>query len=433
MIFNIILTVDSVCLKHLETKLTDKDIPHQSSLATASLHTAAPLKMGCAEQVNVSQVVDHLKQLTTKRDTSDTSQASATISSPERDTKDTTQHGTGTNHGDEVSKESIVRSKVKGKTRDIEDDTRDMESNTRNITGKTRDMKGNSRDMKGNTTDRKDKLMAVDLSDTRAVWILENSKWEKLCGLSEECPYAGCIALVSDDLVILDKDVTLSFSLSTKQWKRLKQMPTSRLYSSAVVVDEKLIAIGGWANETESSVCEIFHVKQNKWSSAASLPVPLTKPLVAVLAGHIYILPLKDELSSTHAQLLMYDPLSNTYTHRARLPSNIDNTYGACLVGVTDMLYLLGGVEDLAWQYSPHTDQWIQLVTSTLRHDNGCCAVLRDNNILLCGGDDNFEEIDACSFDMIEEYNTVTQQWKILDIRLPITYRQDWSSVSNVM
>ena len=64
--------MDSDCLKHLETKLADKDISQQSSLATASLHTAASLKMSHAHQVNVSQVVDHLKQMKTVRNTTDT-------------------------------------------------------------------------------------------------------------------------------------------------------------------------------------------------------------------------------------------------------------------------------------------------------------------------------------------------------------------------
>ena len=70
--FNIILTVDSDCLKYLETKLVGKDIPQESSLATTSLHTAASLNMSQAHKVNVSQVVDHLKQLKMVRNTTDT-------------------------------------------------------------------------------------------------------------------------------------------------------------------------------------------------------------------------------------------------------------------------------------------------------------------------------------------------------------------------
>ena len=386
--------MDSDCLKHLDTKLEDKGIQQQSPLESPPLHTGASLRMNSAEQVNVSQVVDHLKQLKTERDTTDnTPQTTATISSPKRDITDTTQppkgpssraSGAAMSHVEDASKAPVLKRAVKGNTRDI---------------------KGSTRDMKANT------LMAVHTrrEDTRGVWVLENSEWVKLCKLPDECSMTGCICPVLDDLVVVYKDITLSFSLSTKQWKRLKQMPTSRQVSSAVVVNEKLFVMGGQFDGKESNVCEIFHVKDNKWSSAASLPVPLSKPLVAVLLGHIYILPQKKELSGTHTQLLVYDPLLKNYTSRAPLPGNIRSTDDACLVGVANMLYLLGGVERLSWQHNLHTNQWIQLVTPTARYSlrNGCCAVVRANNILLCGAY-------TCKGlvvkgNMIEEYSTVTQ------------------------
>ena len=187
------------------------------------------------------------------------------------------------------------------------------------------------------------------------------------------------------------------------------------------------MVVGGKIDGKDSNVCEILHVKHNKWSTGASLPKPLKKPLLTVLASRVFILPQDYDLPTIfRTQLLMYDPLSNTYSHRARLPSNIHNTIGACLVGVTDMLHLLGG---MSWQYNYRTDQWIQLVTPTANYDSwdGCCAVVRDNNILLCGGS---KGRDKCN--MIEEYNTVTQQWKVLDIHLPFQYDQDCSAVFNV-
>ena len=290
------------------------------------------------------------------------------------------------------------------------------------------------RDITGNTRDMKDKLIAVDIGDTRAVWVLEDTKWIKLCNVPKECPKYGCICLVCDDIVIVSRPVTLLFSLSTKQWKKLSRMPNSRYFTSAVAIDDKLMVEGGQIDDKHSDVCEILNVKHNKWSTAASLPKPLCYPLITVLACRVFILPQDNDLPSVfRTQLLMYDPLSNNYTHRARLPSSIRSTRGACLVGVTDMLYLLGGEEGLSWQYNPLTDQWIQLVTPTARYNfigvsgySGCCAVVRDN-ILLCGGSKGNDHLN-----MIEVYNTVTQQWKVLDIRLPFQYDQRWSSVFSV-
>ena len=292
-----------------------------------------------------------------------------------------------------------------------------------------RDVTEKTGDIEGNTKDTNDKLMAVDVFHSKAVWVLEVGKWGKLCGLPNECLECCCISLVCDHLVFVCKHVTLSFSLSTKQWKRLKQMPTSRSSSSAVVLNEKLFVMGRSFEWNILNVCEILHVKHNLWSSAPSLPVPIGKPLLAALLSRIYILPQRRQLSSKRTHLLVYDPLSFTYEYRAKLPGNIDSTLGACLVGVTDMLYLLGGDEGLAWQYNPNTNLWIQLVTPTARYDwhRGCCPVVTDDNILLCGGGTE----GGCPWSMIEEYSTKTQQWKVLDIHLPFEYGHHWSSAFN--
>ena len=271
-----------------------------------------------------------------------------------------------------------------------------------------------------------DKQIAVDVGATMAMWVREDSQWVKLCNVPEECPKYGCICLVSNDIVIVSSDATLLFSLSTKQWKKLSRMPTSRDYTSAVAIGDNLMVVGCEVDDKDSNVCEILQVKHNKWSTAASLPKPLRKPLITALACRVFILPQDKDLPRVfRTRLLMYDPLSNTYTRKARLPRKIRSTRGACLVGVTDMLYLLGGEEGLSWQYNYHTDQWIQLVTPTAKYSPlyGCCAVTRDNNILLYGWD---------VINLMGEYNTVTQQWKeLFDTPLPFVYCQFLSSVFN--
>ena len=85
------------------------------------------------------------------------------------------------------------------------------------------------RDIESNTRDMKNNLMAIglDLDDTTGVWVLEDTKWVKLYNLTDEYPEYRRICLVSNDIVIVSRDATLLFSLSTKQWKKLSRMPTS--------------------------------------------------------------------------------------------------------------------------------------------------------------------------------------------------------------
>ena len=389
---SLLSAVNDDCLDHMKTNKTDKDEAQQSPVATPPPLPRASVTINRAEPVS-QEVMEQIMRLMMERDKRDKS-SQVSLASP-----------------------SPVPGAAMGSTREVSEDP---------LTATDVRRESNTRDMK-------DKLIAVDIHDTREMWVLEDTKWEELCKVHEDCSEGGCICLVSNDIVIVSHDVTLLFSLSTKQWKKLSKMPTSRSWTSAVAVDDKLMVIGGEVDDKHSKVFEILHVKYNKWSSAASLPKPLRKPLIAVLACRVFLLPQNHDSSVVFStKLCSYDPLSNTYTHRARLPNNIRSTLGACMVGVTDMLYLLGGEQGLSRQYNPHSDQWIQLVTPTARYyanlpfaHPGYCAVVRDNTILLCGGSKGMDERN------IEEYNTVTQQWKVLDIHLPFLYYQSESYVFN--
>ena len=374
----------------------NREEAQQSKVATPFPHTVSPFTMDSAEQVSW-EVMEQIMQLEIERDTRDKS-----------------------------TQVSLASSSVLGATMGR---TREVSENPLTGTDVPRDIKGKPRD-------RQDKLIAVDSHyidyclGSRAVYVLEDTEWVNLYfppPPAHQCIYHN-ISIVSNNIVIMSTDATLLFSLSTKQWKTLSQMPTSRYCTSAVVIDDKLMVVGGTEDFSDSNVCEILQVTHDRWFTAASLPKSLVKPLITVLASRVFILPCGKLPRVFRTRLLMYDPFINTYTHRARLPSDIRSTYGACLVGVTDMLYLLGCGEGLSWQCNPLTDQWIQLVTPTARYDYGnCCAVVRDNNILLCGGSKVRNE-----GNIVEEYNTVTQQWKVLDIHLPFQYDDYNCSVFNV-
>ena len=400
---------------------SERDTKDTTQQATGTLTSSKrDTKDTILEAIGTFSSSEGVKEMfTTQRAADALSILSKQKSSRDRHTMDTTQQATGTNGTDEVSDDY-------DDDEDDDDDGDDDNDDDDEVVLVRSNLKG--KDIGG-------KLTAIDILFTKRVWILRyidsEMFWEKLRGLLEECPEKGCICLVANDLVVLDENVTSSFSLSTSQWKRLSTMPTSRSLSSAVVVSEKLYVIGGQVDGKDCKVCEIFDLKSDKWSSAAPLPEPIGSPLVAVLAGRIHILPQKNELSGTSTRFFVYDPSSNYYTLRAGLHSNIHSTRGTCLVGVTDMLYLLGGEEGLSWQYSPNTDQWIQLVRPLGKYNHflGCCAVVMDNSILLCGGK---SPEGGTPWTMIEEYSTVTQQWKVTGICLPFMYNQHTSSVSSI-
>ena len=296
--------------------------------------------------------------------------------------------------------------------------------------------------MKLEMGDKKNVLLAVDVFEKRAVWMMSDTQWIMCGGVPARCPTRSvCFGKVSGGIIVTggwDTENTRCslqchyFSVATKHWKKLSNMMTPRYLASAVEIDDmKLMVLGGRNNTGLAvAVCEILDVQRNEWASAAGMPKPGDDVLVAMASGSVFIVP--QEKITDRTCITVYYPSADTYTEKARLPDNILNSTGACMVGVRDMVYLFGarGVERFALQYNPADDQWIKLTPPSAEYswDYGCCAIccaiVRDKNILLCGG--------SVWCNMIEEHNVEKQEWKILDTCLPFSYRDSCSCVVNL-
>ena len=219
------------------------------------------------------------------------------------------------------------------------------------------------------------------------------------------------------------------FSLSTRQWRRLPNMPTARYDASAVAFDGMLLVFGG-KNESYKylDVCEKLHMSADEWSSAACIMEPLRQPLVATASGKVFII-LRDSPITAGTKIQQYDPTSDSFSWAGELPEYIRNTALASLVAVDNKLYLLGGRQSLAVQYSLSADQWTQLPSQPTAWYSpwGCCALAHGGKILLCGGR---KHDDSC--DLVEEYDMQTQQWKMADVKLPFHFMFVSSHVASI-
>ena len=280
---------------------------------------------------------------------------------------------------------------------------------------------------------RKNPLLAVDVRDTRAVWMRESTEWVKQCDVPDECPkyYSVCVSRVSDGLVVAGGRMVGTvfepssqchhFSLFTGKWRQLENMRTPRYWASAAEVEEMMLVVVG-GNETggrKSDVCERLDVMRGEWSSAASLPKPLLHPLVAAAAGQVYILEQWSFSGTPNFLFVAYDPASDTHKEKTSLPEHVNDTNLASLVGVADKIYLFGGRQKLALQYEPATEQWHELVSSTAMVSNEYYPfeyypIVRSTDILLCAG----ERCRSIS------YNVETKHWRVLDVCLPFRYFQ---------
>ena len=208
------------------------------------------------------------------------------------------------------------------------------------------------------------------------------------------------------------------FSVHTRRWSRLPDMPTARRFVSAFMLANALMVLGGEDKHgNKLAVCEKFHMTDGVWSSSAPMIEPLIRPLVAVATNKVYIVPRRSPISPG-IMMQKYDNTAGWFSRVSQLPQNVRNTFYACLVAADENLYLLGGEQRLAIQYSPAADQWTQLLSQPSgEYVWGCCGVVHDGKLLLCGG-----ETEGNDRNFVEELDISTQQWKITDVKLPFYF-----------
>ena len=276
-------------------------------------------------------------------------------------------------------------------------------------------------------------LIAVNNSQ---LWVQTSSTWERQSAIPiKEAIDHICFCSVPGAIISLGgRDYTQAmshcyhFSQSTCQWKSLPDMPTARYGVSAIVLSDILFVFGGrYDVDNECNVCEKFHMRDDVWSPAASMMEEMFEPLVATALGKVFIMPRGSGISPD-SKIQQYDPTADSFSWAAQIPEYVQDTQETCLVAAGDKLYLFGGEDNLAVQYSPAVEQWVRLQSQPPNmYGFGCCAVVHGGKILLCGG-----STDDFHYNMVEEYDVQTQQWKVADFKLPIDFSWDSAHVLNI-
>ena len=261
----------------------------------------------------------------------------------------------------------------------------------------------------------------------RSVWVRMGSVWEKQPDVLPEehpdwfmsfCAVPDGIVAIGGGLMANVSSMCHHFSVHTRRWSRLPDMPTARCDVSVVMLGNVLMVLGGCdKHHNDLAVCEKFHMTEGVWSSSAPMLEPLYKPLLAVVTNKVYIVPRRSTISPG-TMMQQYDNTADRFSRAAQLPQHVRDTGHACLVAADEKLYLLGGEQSLAVQYSPAADQWTQLLSQPpARYPLGCCGVVHDGKLLLCGG-----ETEGNYWSLVEEFDISTQQWKITDVKLPFPF-----------
>jgi N-acetylneuraminic acid mutarotase len=223
-----------------------------------------------------------------------------------------------------------------------------------------------------------------------------------------------------------------AYDPKTNTWRRVADMPTSRAAPATAVVDNKIYVIGGHSgidrrivNIKTSVAVEVYNPQTDTWERKQEMPVPRRQFGVGVVAGKIYaiggyVLPQdrKPEEPGRVDLVKVYDPATNTWARRAKMPTKRDG-FGVGVVN--NHIYAIGG---RGWpqvgpggpflkvieEYDPKINRWRQ------KHEIpdlrlSFSTVVLDDVIYLIGGFIWQDRIPQY-LSTVDTYNPATEEWR---------------------
>lgn len=220
---------------------------------------------------------------------------------------------------------------------------------------------------------------------------------------------------------------TSSFSSVDSSWTDGEKMPSERLESSAVTLDNKIYVIGGMDERGSTDVVEVYDTDTNKWSKVSSLPERLDHPAAATFEGKIYVAGGFNSSGVSTKFLFVYDPVTDKWQRAADMPT----ARGALTAKFVDgILYAIGGDETVLYDlnkvynpqgvvtsneaYDPETNSWTVKSPMPTPRDHLTSAVIGESIYVLGGRQPDigplFKDLNSN-----ERYDPVNDTWQMLE------------------
>jgi len=203
---------------------------------------------------------------------------------------------------------------------------------------------------------------------------------------------------------------------ASNSWTTRAPIPTNRALASADVIDGKLYVVGGCinsdCNSSPTNRLEMYDPATNSWTTKTSMPTARAAMTAGVIAGKLYVVGGFRFCSGSCPiinTLEVYDPVTNSWTTKAPMPTARAQMGGAVIDG---KLYVIGGTTNgtapgrLATLevYDPSTNAWTTKASMpTSRLGLGAAEV---NSVLYAVGGYN-----GAVLDIAEAYNAATDSW----------------------
>lgn len=178
------------------------------------------------------------------------------------------------------------------------------------------------------------------------------------------------------------------------EWTTRAQMPTGRWELATCVVDGKIYAIGGGSGTSTSfnnvetfSAVEMYDPETDTWTTRADMPTSRGYHCANVVDGRIYVFG-GSQNSSPDGTLVpsveVYDPATDTWSQVGEMPAPRGAGFSSAVDG---KIYVFGGYggSDAVHEYDPAKDTWTERTPMPMWRNAHCTSAL-DGRILVIGG-----------------------------------------------
>jgi len=202
-------------------------------------------------------------------------------------------------------------------------------------------------------------------------------------------------------------------------WTQKADMPTPRMTHTSAVVNGKIYVIGGWTSESDPdarvlSTVEEYDPVTNTWTRKADMPTargdmvgssPVVDGKIYVIGGYGGVSLVSPTGSPTVEE---YDPATDTWTRKADMPTP---RWSLATCAVDRKIYAIGGAPssftglNVVEQYDPTTDTWTRKANMPTGVW-GLCACVVNGKIYALGGRPGYTAIPT-----VQEYDPATDTW----------------------
>lgn len=227
------------------------------------------------------------------------------------------------------------------------------------------------------------------------VYHADSDSWETLAPIPHVAHHTGVVSdgtyiyvIGGDGLRIQALSLCWRYNPKTKDWKRLKDMPTKRGALGVVYHNGSIYAVGGADYKKKYTVMERYDIQTDTWHKEKSMTVAREHLGIAVTHGNIHVLGgyNTDRFGSltTHE---VYDTKTKQWSLATPLPMRL---CGFASNAVGDDVFILGGEQGWAvtptvFSYNTKTKVWTRHEDLSVPRYAASSAVI-GNDIHIIGG-----------------------------------------------